>query len=159
MKDSALQSEIEALLRGGQAHAETARILENVGAAVRHKRVMAGLPTIWELLEHLRLAQEDIVRYTFDESWVSPPWPEGYWPKKTGVVDDERWNSSRRGFLEDLEDLIAKLKDPDLDLTARIPHGGDHTYLREFLLVADHNAYHLAQIVQQRKQLGDWRSG
>jgi len=105
----------------------------------------------------MRLAQEDILRYTVDAAWVSPPFPEGYWPKATESLTEEAWEASVAAFFADLDELIRLPQNPDVDLTAKIPHGeGGHTYLREILLVADHNAYHLGQIVQTRKALGDW---
>jgi hypothetical protein len=104
----------------------------------------------------MRLAQEDILRYTLDPGWKSPAWPDGYWPKKAAPTDAE-WRACVKGFEADLEEVCALVRRKDLDLTSRIPHGqGGHTYLREVLLVADHNAYHLGQIVQTRKLLRAW---
>ncbi|HEX5083304.1 MAG TPA: DinB family protein, partial [Blastocatellia bacterium] len=82
--------------------------------------------------------------------------PEGYWPKETGDLTEEAWENSVAGFLADLEAVIKLVEDRNLDLTSEIPHGEGRTYLREILLVADHNAYHLGQIVQIRKALGAW---
>ena len=105
----------------------------------------------------MRLAQEDILRYTLDASWTSPPFPEGYWPKAAETVTEEMWAASVAAFFADLEETIKLTQDSSVDLTAEIPHGeGRHTYLREILLIADHNAYHLGQRVQTRKALGDW---
>ena len=115
-----------------------------------------GLHTVWEELEHIRLAQEDILRYTLDADWRSPDWPAGYWPANVTEVTDEMWENSVQRFSADLEALVALASDESLDLTAEIPHGEGHTYLRELLLAADHNAYHFGQIVQTRKLLGDW---
>jgi uncharacterized damage-inducible protein DinB len=109
---------------------------------------------VWEELEHLRLAQEDILRYTLDQGWVSPEWPQGYWPRQDPT--DEAWAASRSRVQADLEELLALVRDPQRDLTARLPKGEGRTYLRQVLLVADHNAYHLGQIVQTRKLLGAW---
>jgi len=106
----------------------------------------------------MRRAQEDILRYTVDAEWVSPPFPEGYWPDGAEAVTDEMWAASVAAFFADLEEVIQLAQNLNVDLTAEIPHGeGGHTYLREILLVADHNAYHLGQIVQTRKALGDWK--
>jgi hypothetical protein len=104
----------------------------------------------------MRIAQEDILRYTLDSSWKSPGWPDGYWPPPDERVTDEKWKASVAGFFSDREELVNLVKNSSLDLTAEIPHGEGRTYLREVLLVADHNAYHLGQIVQTRKALGDW---
>jgi hypothetical protein len=111
-------------------------------------------------LEHMRIAQEDILRYTLDAAWQSPEWPGGYWPPPAPAdrITDEMWEASVKAFFSDLEEVIKLVSDPDIDLTASIPHGDGKTYLREVLLVADHNAYHLGQIVQTRKLLGDWKA-
>jgi hypothetical protein len=106
----------------------------------------------------MRLAQEDILRYTLDASWKSPDFPAGYWPKPTDDVDDAQWTESVERFLADLDEVAALARDPQRDLTAEIPHGEGRTYLRQVLLVADHNAYHAGQIVEVRRQLGDWES-
>ena len=103
----------------------------------------------------MRLAQEDILRYTLDPAWKSPAWPEGYWPAQPDPRDDE-WNASVSVFEADLQHVVALTRDASRDLTAAIPHGEGRTYLRQILLVADHNAYHLGQIVQTRKLLGAW---
>ncbi len=103
----------------------------------------------------MRIAQEDILRYTLAPGWRSPKWPEGYWPRTKRPTPAE-WKASVAGFGRDLDEVIALARDPKRDLTARIPHGEGRSYLRQVLLVADHNAYHLAQIVTARRLLGDW---
>ncbi|HSE38237.1 MAG TPA: DinB family protein [Blastocatellia bacterium] len=157
MDESVLRSQLVELLREGQAHIKAESALANVGTEFRNVRPAANVHSVWEELEHLRIAQEDILRYTIDPSWESPKWPDGYWPGATEKVSDEMWQASVAGFFADLEEVITLTKDANLDLTAKIPHGEGQTYLREILLVADHNAYHLGQIVQARKLLGDWR--
>jgi uncharacterized damage-inducible protein DinB len=107
-------------------------------------------------MEHIRIAQEDILHYMTDAEWQSPEWPAGYWPANVAEVTDEMWNESVRRFSADLEALTDLAADESRDLTAEIPHGKGHTYLRELLLAADHNAYHFGQIVQTRRLLGDW---
>jgi uncharacterized damage-inducible protein DinB len=122
----------------------------------RTARPVAVLHSIWEEFEHMRITQEDILRYTLDPSWTSPSFRDGYWPKQTDHVSDNMWSSSVAAFVADGEAVIKLVQDTTLDLTAEIPHGEGRTYLREILLIADHNAYHLGQIVQIRKLLGDW---
>ncbi|MBS1790161.1 MAG: DinB family protein [Acidobacteria bacterium] len=157
MNDSILRQNLVDLLRGGQAHASAKQALDGLKPELRNVRPANGEHSVWEDFEHMRLAQEDILRYTVDTSWVSPPFPDGYWPKATEQVTEEAWTESVAAFFADLEEVIELAQNPDVDLTAEIPHGeGGHTYLREILLVADHNAYHLGQIVQTRKALGDW---
>lgn len=157
MNNSVFSQHLAGLLRGGQAHATVEQALDGLKPALRTVRPTANGHSIWEELEHMRLAQEDILRYTLDASWVSPPFPEGYWPQAAENLTEEAWAASVAAFFADLEEVIKLAQDANLDLTAEIPHGENgHTYLREILLIADHNAYHLGQIVQTRKALGDW---
>src|SRR5262245_6500369 len=157
MNDSIIRQNLIELLRGGHAHVAPKQALDGLDPASRNERPADGLHSVWEELEHMRLAQEDILRYTLDASWTSPPFPDGYWPKETGDPTKESWEASVAGFFDDLEKVVKMVEDENLDLTAEIPHGEGRTYLRQVLLVADHNAYHLCQIVQTRKSLGDWR--
>ena len=157
MEEDVLREQLVGVLRGGEAHVKADAALADVSAQFRNIRPAAGVHSVWEELEHLRIAQEDILRYTIDASWKSPKWPEGYWPANPQSVTDEMWKVSVDGFFADLEEVIKIVQEPKLDLTSKIPHGDGQTYLREILLVADHNAYHLGQIVQARKLLGDWR--
>jgi uncharacterized damage-inducible protein DinB len=156
MNDSALRENLVELLRGGHAHASAERALAGVKPELRNVRPAEGLHSVWEELEHLRIAQEDILLYTIDESWKSPEFPAGYWPAKVENVTDEMWSASVKDFFDDLEELIRLAENAEIDLTAEIPHGEGRTYLREILLAADHNTYHLGQLVQTRKTLGDW---
>lgn len=157
MNDSVLREQMVELLRGGEAHVKPDAALAGVSPQFRNARASADARSVWEELEHLRLAQEDILRYTLDPAWKSPPWPEGYWPAENQNVTDEMWKASVDGFFSDLEEMIDLAQDTNIDLTAKIPHGEWRTYLRQILLAADHNAYHLGQIVLTRKLLGDWR--
>ena len=156
MNDSTLRQNLVELLRSGHAHLTPEQALNGLAPALRNVRPPNSPHSVWENLEHMRLAQEDILRYTIDDSWVSPDFPEGYWPKETGELTEEAWSTSAAAFLRDLEEVIKLVEDRNLDLTAEIPHGEGRTYLRQILLVADHNAYHLGQIVQIRKTLGAW---
>ena len=156
MDDAILRESLVELLRGKQAHVGVRQAIEGLRPELRHVRPEAGLHSVWEDLEHMRIAQEDILRYTLDPSWQSPEWPGGYWPRPAEQVTDEMWQSSVSAFFADLEEVKKLVTDATVDLTASIPHGEGKTYLREVFLVADHNAYHLGQIVQTRKLLSDW---
>lgn len=156
MDDSVLRASLVELLRGGNAYVKARKALDGIKPELRTKRAAKGLHSVWEELEHIRIAQEDILRYTLDAAWKSPKWPDGYWPSSSETVTDQMWAASVAGFFGDLEKLIALVEDSSIDLTARIPHGEGRTYLRQVLLASDHNAYHLGQIVQTRKALGDW---
>ena len=156
MNDRVLREELTDLLTGGQAHATVEKSLSGIKGELCHVRPQENVHSIYEELEHMRLAQEDILRYTLDETWKSPPWPEGYWPSDNDSLTGEKWDKTLAGFFSDLEEVKGLVEDPNIDLTSKIPHGEGRTYLREILLVADHNAYHLGKIVQIRKLLGNW---
>lgn len=156
MNDAILRQNLVDLLRGGQAHVTAEQALEGLNPALRNVRPATGGHSIWEELEHLRLAQEDILRYALDAAWTSPPFPAGYWPQVTEQLTEEAWAASVAAFFADREEVIKLAQNPNVELTAEFPHGEGRTYLRQILLVADHNAYHLGQIVQLRKALGDW---
>ena len=158
MDVSVLRKNLVELLQGDQAHVSLEKALEGVKPESRNARPVEGLHSVWEEFEHMRIAQEDILHYTLDAGWKSPECPEGYWPAKTAEVTDRMWQESMSEFFADLQELIDVVQDTNLDLTTQIPHGEGRTYLRQILLVADHNAYHLGQIVQIRKALGDWPS-
>lgn len=157
MNDSALRNALVEVLNGENAHVSARRALEGVKPRFRNVRPVGAPHSIWELLEHLRIAQEDILRYTLDRSWVSPAFLEQYWPKPATRLTEEKWSNSVSRFFADLDEVIKLARNKRIDLTAKIPHGEGRTYLRQVLLVADHNAYHVGQIVRARKALGDWR--
>ena len=158
MNESVLRENLVELLQGGHAHVAAKKALADINPELRNARPADGLHSVWEELEHIRIAQEDILRYTLDASWKSPEWPGGYWPSKTEALTDETWTASVSRFFADLEEVIRLTQNESVDLTANIPHGEGRTYLRQVLLIADHNAYHFGQIVQSRKALGDWPS-
>jgi len=157
MEDSVFREQLVELLRGGEAHIKPKAALAAVSPQFRNVRPATAVRSIWEELEHMRIAQEDILRYTLDPSWKSPEWTEDYWPAEGATVTDEMWKASVDGFFSDLEEVIKLVQNSKVDLTDKIPHGEWRTYLREVFLVVDHNAYHLGQIVQARKLLGDWK--
>jgi len=146
------------LLKGGGAHLHIDDAVKDLPAALRGTRA-AGLPhTAWQLLEHMRIAQWDILEFSRSAKHVSPEFPDGYWPKTEAPPDESAWQKSLADFRRDLREMIALVNNPRTDLYARIPHGDGQTILREALLVADHNAYHLGQIVDLRRALGAWRA-
>lgn len=156
MNDKNLRKNLEELLKGGSAHVSIEKGLAEINPDLRNFRPEPGIHSIYEELEHMRIAQEDIYRYTVHEGWESPSWPEGYWPDNNDQMNEEIWESTYNRFFIDLNRMMDLVNDPDTDLTSEIPHGEGRTYLREILLVADHNAYHLGKIIDIRKMLGDW---
>ena len=154
--DAVVREQVVYLLKGGGAHVQFMDAIEGFPAQKRGSFV-TGLPhTGWQLLEHARLAQWDILEFSRNAKHISPEFPEGYWPKTPGPRDDQEWEKSVRAFQKDLGEMIGLVGDPRTDLYARIPHGDGQTILREALLVADHNAYHLGQLVDLRRALGSW---
>ena len=155
MDDSRLRRDLAELLTGKAAHVGADTAFADLAPEHRTARPNEDGHTIWELLEHLRIAQEDILRYTLDPGWTSPAWPDGYWPE-VETPTEEQWRAALEGFRRDLAGVEALVRDPARDLTAEIPHGEGRSYLREVLLVADHNAYHVGQVVEIRRLLGAW---
>ena len=156
MDDSALRRHLLDLLTGHNAHLDFDAALADLPPELRGVRP-PGLPhSPWELLEHLRLAQWDILEFSRDPEHVSPPWPAGYWPEGPAPADGEAWFKSVEGFHADLAAMCERVGNPASDLFTPFPWGDGQTLLREALLVADHNAYHLGQLVDARRALGAW---
>ena len=154
--DKALREHLVYLLKGGGAHVHFTDAVEGFPEAKRGTFI-SGLPhTGWQLLEHSRIAQWDILEFSRNSKHVSPGFPEGYWPKTPGPPDAAAWDKSVEAFRLDLEEMISLVKNPKTDMYAKIPHRDGQTVLREALLLADHNAYHLGQLVDLRRALGEW---
>ena len=152
-RDRALREHLLYLLRGGGAHIKFDEALKDFPPGLYNARA-GGIPyTPWRLLEHMRIAQWDILEFSRSAAHVSPDWPEGYWPDKTKEAGGDDWRRSVEGFRADLRAVEALVEDEANDLHARIPHGEGQTLLREALLVADHNAYHLGALVTLRRAL------
>ena len=160
MTDQAvLREHLLDLLGGGHAHLDFERAIAGLPAELRGARP-PGLPhTPWRLVEHLRIAQWDILRFSVDPGHVSPEFPDGYWPEADAPPDPGAWDRTVAAFRADLRAMMDLVADPGTDLFAPIPHGQGQTILREALLVADHNAYHLGQLVLVRRLLGAWPEG
>lgn len=155
-QDKALRQQLIELLKGGNAHVKFEDAIEDFPQALRGQKA-ANLPhSGWMLLEHLRIAQWDILEFSRDRKHKSPDWPKGYWPATSDAPSAEQWNASIKQFHSDRKTMEELIKDPKTDLFAKIPWGDGQTILREALLVADHNAYHVAQIVDVRRLLGAW---
>ncbi len=146
------------LLRGGGAHVAFDKAVSHLPAALRGAKPAGAPYSAWELLEHMRIAQWDILEFSRNPKHVSPEWPGGYWPKSAAPPDEAAWDQSVRQFRADLEAMEKLVADPRTHLFTRIPHGDGQTVLREALLVADHNAYHLGELVLLRRLLGAWKA-
>jgi hypothetical protein len=154
--DRDLREQLVYLLKGGGAHVHFMDALEGFPPG-KHGTYANALPhTGWQLLEHVRLAQWDIVDFSKNSKHVSPDFPGGYWPKTPAPANEKAWEESVAAFQRDLQEMVHLVQDPRTDLFAKIPHGQGQTILREALVLADHNAYHLGQLVDLRRALGAW---
>ena len=157
-RDQALRQQLVQMIRGGNAHVKTDEAIDGVPKELRGTRPPGSPHSPWELLEHLRIAQWDILEFSRDAKHKSPKWPEGYWPKSPAPPTFGAWEESVESFRRDMDAMCALVEDISTDLYAPIPGGEGQTVLREALLVADHNAYHAGQLVMVRKLLGAWNS-
>ncbi|MGO8985705.1 MAG: DinB family protein [Terriglobales bacterium] len=152
--DQPLREQLLSLLKGGQAHADFDAAVGDWPVQLVGAKVANFPHTAWMLLEHMRLAQWDILEFSRNRKHVSPKWPEGYWPASEAPADAKAWEASVAAFKKDLQAMERLVGDRKVDLNARIPWGDGQTILREALLMADHNAYHLGQLVMLRKSIG-----
>ncbi len=151
--DQSLRDHLLSLLREGNAHISFEDFVAGFPVKACGQQI-DGLPyTPWQVLEHLRIAQWDILEFCRDAQHVSPKWPEGYWPKPGDFGDGKLWTETIEKFRHDLKQMEALVANPSTDLFAKIPHGSGQTILREALLAADHNAYHLGALAVMSRLL------
>jgi uncharacterized damage-inducible protein DinB len=155
--DQSIREHVLSLLRGGNAHTSFDDAVADFPSTARGKKVNELPYTAWMLLEHLRIAQWDILEFSRNPQHQSPEWPKGYWPKESASPSDSAWTKSVASFRSDLKAMEQLVSDPKTDLYAQIPWGQGQTILREALLIADHNAYHIGQLVVLRRLLGAWQ--
>jgi hypothetical protein len=156
-RDRALREHLDRLLTSRNAHADFEAAIADLPPTLRGAPAEPLPYTAWQLLEHLRISQHDILEFSRDPDWESPPWPKGYWPETETPPRPAAWEASVAAFRADLAAMRALVTDPRSDLFAEIPGGdGGATLLREALLLADHNAYHVGQLVALRRLLGAW---
>jgi hypothetical protein len=152
-----MRAQLAKALDWGEAHADFDKAVKDFPPELRG-RTLDGLPySAWQLLEHLRIAQHDILDFSTNPKYVEMKWPDDYWPKESAPPDAAAWDKSVAAFRRDRAKLKKMAADPKVNLSKKIPHGGGQTYGREILLVLDHNAYHVAEIVLLRRLLGAWR--
>ena len=154
--DTELRQQLVKLLTSPEAHADFDAAVKDLPEELRGKRPKDADHSPWELLEHLRIAQWDILEYAINPKHKSPEFPEGYWPESKAPASAEQWEKSVRGFRHDLKRLCDLVSSESADLHAKFPHGDGQTILRQALLTADHNAYHIGQLVLVRRLLGAW---
>lgn len=154
--DASLRQHLVNLLTLGEAHVPFEKAVKDVPAPLRGKKPKGADHTLWQLLEHLRIAQWDILDFARNPQYKERPWPSGYWPATPAPPDDKAWDKSIRAFRRDQKAFCELVNSESTDLFAKIPHGSGQTILREALLAADHNAYHVGQLVLVRRLLGNW---
>ncbi len=156
--DKMLRENVLVLLRGGRAHVSFEQAVDDMPEALRGQKPQGAPYTPWQQLEHLRITQWDILEYVRSPKHVSPKWPEGYWPQDASPARGA-WTKSVKAFQADRQTFVDLAANPSTDLLGRVPPGDPEgvTLLHELLLVADHNAYHLGQLVLLRRLLGSWR--
>jgi uncharacterized damage-inducible protein DinB len=155
--DDALRQQLARMLAWDDAHVGFERVVADLDPGLRGV-VPSGLPhSAWQLLEHLRLAQRDILEFCTRADYEERQWPDDYWPETVEPPSAAAWQASIEAFTADRDAMAALATNPATDLLATIPHGSGQTYLREILLVVDHNAYHVGQLVLVRRALGAWK--
>jgi DinB family protein len=154
--DTKLRKDVLDLLRGGHAHIGFKKAVSGMPEELRGRKPRGAPYTAWQQVEHMRICQWDILEYIRNPGHVSPEWPSGYWPQPAPSTKTA-WDKSVRAFHADLKALEDMAGDPATDLLGKVPHDPDGpTILHEMLLVADHNAYHLGQLIVLRRILGAW---
>jgi hypothetical protein len=156
MDEKALRDYLGDALVWHEAHVDWKQAVNGIPAKDQGTRPKGAAHSPWELLEHMRLATWDILEFSRDSKHKSPDWPAGYWPMKPAPPNATAWQKSVKALEQDIEEMRKLVNDPKTDLLAPIPGGSGQTILREALLIADHNAYHLGQLVLVRRLLGCW---
>ena len=157
MDEKALREQLRNVIAWGDAHVDWPEALRNFPAKLRGVRPPGAEHSAWELVEHVRIAQWDILEFSRNPKHVSPDFPSGYWPKSAAPPSAAAWEKSVKAFFRDRREMQKLVARPKTDLFAPIPGGSGQTVLREALLVADHNAYHLGQFILLQRLLGAWR--
>ncbi len=156
LNQKALLAELTSLLTKGNAHVTFEEATADLTPKTWNQRVPDAPYTIWQLVEHIRIAQWDIVEFCVEPEHQSPKWPDGYWPAPDATADEEQWQEALDHIRQSRQQFLHLLHAPGTDLLAPIPHGAGQTILREAMLIADHAAYHVGEIILLRRLLKDW---
>ena len=157
LSEKLVREKLGEVLSWGEAHADWKAALAGLEEQKRGLRA-TGLPhSPWELLEHVRIAQWDILEFTRDPKHKSPDWPSGYWPQSPAPPDTATWDKSVKGLFSGIKQMQKLVNDSKIPLDQKLPHGSGQTLLRQILLLEDHNAYHLGQFVLVRRALDAWK--
>ena len=155
--DKALREQLATFLQGDQAHMSLADAVKGFPVKDMNVRPRNVPYTFWHLLEHIRIAQWDIVEFIKNPNYEELKFPDDYWPKRNAKATKKDWDHTLAQYASDLREMIAIVKDPKTNLHARIPHGDGQTILREAVLIVDHNAYHIGEFAILRQVAGNWR--
>lgn len=155
--DTTLREQLVALLTGSNAHQSFDEAIHDLPAGLRGMKPDKLPYTIWQLVDHIRIAQSDILEFTRDPSYQSPPWPAGYWSPDAAPTDEASWQQAVDQIHQDRDAFVALLNDRNQDLYTPFAHGDGQNLLREALLIADHNAYHVGEILIIRRLLDAWK--
>ncbi|MGB0123936.1 MAG: DinB family protein [Silvibacterium sp.] len=156
--DKLLRDQLVEFLRKGNAHVDLFSALKDFPEDLYGKKPDGAPHSPWQLLEHIRIALNDMLVFSTDPDYVAPKWPEGYWPEQEAPENAAAWKTSVKALTADLDALEKLIQNPESNLYAKIPWGDGQTLLREALMAIDHSSYHLGQLVMVRRQLGTWRS-
>jgi hypothetical protein len=151
-----LREHIVRSLKGGQAFIAYKEALEDVKPELRGVRPNEAIHSVFEELEHMRRAQKDLLDFALDPDWKPTEWPSGFWPEACHVPTEVEWKKTLNGFLKDQRRAVKFAKDETIDLLSLVPQT-ENTYLRELMIIIEHNAYHFGKILDIRKSLGDWK--
>lgn len=155
-KDKALRAQLAEFLDWQHAHAGFDTVVTGIPAGKRGAVPRGFVHSIWEIIEHMRMAQADILDFCVNRHYEEKKWPDDYWPETKSPKNPAAWTKSLSGYRRDRKAMQRLTVNPRIDLLAQIPHGTGQTCLREILLIADHNAHHIAQIIDLRRALGIW---
>ncbi|WP_018478810.1 DinB family protein [Pontibacter roseus] len=155
-QDKALRKQLTQLLRGGEAFRPVEEVLQGITAAEAGQTVQQLPYTIWQLMEHLRFALYDILEFSRNPAYTAPAWPDDYWVSETAPADQAKLEASLQAIQEGIEQMVQRVQDTTQDLFTPFAHGDGQNLLREAMLIAEHNAYHLGEIVVLRRLLGNW---
>ena len=156
--DKLLRDQLVEFLRKGNAHVDLFSALKDFPEDLYGKKPDGAPQSPWQLLEHIRIALNDMLVFSTDPDYVAPKWPEGYWPAQEAPENAAAWKTSVKALKADLDALERLIQNPESNLYAKIPWGDGQTLLREALMAIDHTSYHLGQLVMVRRQLGAWKS-
>jgi uncharacterized damage-inducible protein DinB len=151
-----LRDQLATLLDWKEAHAGFDKSVDALPPELQGRVPQGFAHSAWQLLEHMRIAQADILDFSVNAKYVHRKWPDEYWPVQPSPPDGDAWDRSLAAYRADREALKALARNPAIDLFAGIPHGDGQTYLREILLVADHTSHHVGQLIALRRALGSW---